>query len=279
MTFFHYCPTAAFFSIIKNREVWLSSLTASNDSMEGKWVSNIIGIAAIKWGIPPADGGRIIDMVRMIEQSQDCLGFCLSEAEDTLSQWRGYADDGAGFSIGFSEEFMDSFRDPNDPLISAHRVIYTLDEQLKLFEPMAQSVRRAIEEGAFASQIDSLLVTLSEENRVAVQEGYQKAHSDLSTALTSEFSLFFKLKNSAFDEEKEWRLIRMALDPYTDLEYRVRGSRLVPYLSENFRQLKRPISKVLIGPKNPTSKDVVFGFLAKHGFDNVPVEISRASYR
>ncbi len=279
MTYFHYCPTAAFFSIVKKRVVWLSSLTASNDSMEGKWVSTTIGIAAHKWGIPPADGGRIIDMVRTIEQYQDCLGFCLSEAEDTLSQWRGYADDGAGFSIGFSEEFMESFRNPNDPLISAHKVTYSLGEQLNLFQPMAKSVRRAVEEGAFASQIDSLLASLSEENRVAVQKGYQDAHSDLFSALTSEFSLFFKLKNPAFAEEKEWRLIRMALDPYTDLDFRVRGSRLVPYLSEDFSQLKRPISKVLIGPKNPTSKDVVIGFLAKYGFGDVPVEISRASYR
>ena len=35
-TLYHYCPVATFASIIKNDSIWLSSLSLSNDYMEGK---------------------------------------------------------------------------------------------------------------------------------------------------------------------------------------------------------------------------------------------------
>ncbi|MDP2064189.1 MAG: DUF2971 domain-containing protein, partial [Phaeovulum sp.] len=42
------------------------------------------------------------------------LGFCLSEESDLLSQWRGYAQDGAGFSVSFSVEKLKHIIDAAD---------------------------------------------------------------------------------------------------------------------------------------------------------------------
>ena len=50
----------------------------------------------------------------------DGLGFCLSKKGDLLSQWRGYADDAFGVSIGFEKDYlkklsMESFATPEIP--------------------------------------------------------------------------------------------------------------------------------------------------------------------
>ncbi|MDR9809547.1 DUF2971 domain-containing protein [Rhizobium hidalgonense] len=279
MTYYHYCNATAFYNIVKSKELWLSSMSASNDSMEGKWLSNIIGIAAARWGVPEFSG-NMISLIRDIEDKLDCLGFCLSEASDTLSQWRGYADDGAGFSIGFSNRFLEEYKDQNDPLILVQKVVYEVEDQLEILHPLADSVVQATRDGAFGRPSSgSLIAPKSDEELKSQREQYLAAHNRLIRTFLEDINLFFKLKNRAFAEEKEWRLIRMAIKPFSDLEFRVSGSKIVPYIAEKFPAIDKPIDHVIIGPKNPTPKDVVIGFLARHGFDEVHVEQSAASYR
>ncbi|WP_165505272.1 DUF2971 domain-containing protein [Rhizobium leguminosarum] len=281
MPYYHYCSASAFFHIIKNKSVWLSSLTASNDSMEGKWLSNIIGIAAHRWGISEFERPPLISLVRDIEHNLDCLGFCMSEAADSLSQWRGYADDGAGFGIGFSDTFIEEFTDPDDPLVFAQKIVYKVEDQLKLLEPISAQIVQAIRDGAFSSAGRGGLLgpVKTDEERETEQKRYKEAHGRLFKAITSDIQLFFKIKNAAFSEEQEWRLSRMAIKPLNDLEFRVTGPKVIPYLEQSFAEINDPITDVLIGPKNPNPKDVVIGFLARHGFDHVFVDTSGASYR
>lgn len=101
MSLYHYCSNEVFFSIVDRREIWLSSLNLSNDSMEGKLLSSVILQLASDDGLQ-ADHLRLLrEQVEYLEGYFDGLGFCLSERGDLLSQWRGYAADGAGVSIGF----------------------------------------------------------------------------------------------------------------------------------------------------------------------------------
>lgn len=43
-----------------------------------------------------------------VEEESLAYGFCLSVKRDMLSQWRGYADDGMGFAIGFKKEAIEA---------------------------------------------------------------------------------------------------------------------------------------------------------------------------
>lgn len=106
MTYYHYCSTEAFRQILTSKKIWLSSLTSSNDAMEGKWMTKVIEEVAAEENINKTNQMELIGRARFIDSSSDCLGFCLSEKGDTLSQWRGYADDGKGVSIGFNGEFL-----------------------------------------------------------------------------------------------------------------------------------------------------------------------------
>ena len=38
---YHYCSNEAFCSILKSKSLWLSSLSLSNDKMEGHWFYKI----------------------------------------------------------------------------------------------------------------------------------------------------------------------------------------------------------------------------------------------
>jgi hypothetical protein len=103
---YHYCPTAAFHSIIQTRSIWLSSLTLANDTMEGKLVVEALTRLAQRDGLDRVAVERLKDSVALLEGMFDGLGFCLSEDGDLLSQWRGYASDATGVAIGFSRAHL-----------------------------------------------------------------------------------------------------------------------------------------------------------------------------
>ena len=78
MALYHYCPNEAFHSIISNREIRLSSLSLSNDFMEGKLVERTLLKMAEKNGLK---NERIEGLKTTLTclRSADGLGFCLSE--------------------------------------------------------------------------------------------------------------------------------------------------------------------------------------------------------
>jgi hypothetical protein len=110
---YHYCTATTFHSIVASKSIWLSSLSQFNDSMEGKLASEAVERLATSDKLDSETTKRIQDAVSRVENSVDGLGFCMSEEGDLLSQWRGYADDGAGVAIGFSMEYLDWMVAPN----------------------------------------------------------------------------------------------------------------------------------------------------------------------
>ncbi len=61
----------------------------SNDSMEGKLVSEILREIATEDGLDQTAMDGLQIHLTTLEQVIDGLGFCLSEERDLLSQWRG----------------------------------------------------------------------------------------------------------------------------------------------------------------------------------------------
>ena len=41
---YHYCSVQTFYNIIKNKSIWLSDLSRTNDSKELIWLKEIIGV-------------------------------------------------------------------------------------------------------------------------------------------------------------------------------------------------------------------------------------------
>ncbi len=103
---YHYCSTASFHAIIQSRALWLSSLSLSNDTMEGKLVVRAIARLAERDSLEPKSFRLLRQIIGFSELAFDGLGFCLSEDGDLLSQWRGYAGNATGVAIGFSKEYL-----------------------------------------------------------------------------------------------------------------------------------------------------------------------------
>ncbi len=190
------------------------------------------------------------------------LGFCLSKQDDMLSQWRGYADDGNGVSIGFSTKYLNlKDAEGNVPGYTLQKVYYKEIEQSRLLPPFVDSIR----------QLNREMESIS------IEQLLDKTIEELSAYLIARF----KIKNRAFREEKEWRLI----SPYITntksgpecVELRTLRDRLIPYRSYTIE--KNYIREIVLGPKNTTRKKDLKNYLQFQGFSKIDVRRSEASYR
>lgn len=287
---YHYCSTEAFYAIVANRTVRLSAMTLSNDSLEGKLVSHALQRLAKRDSLGSADTERLLSLFASYEQAFEGLAFCLSEEGDLLSQWRGYASDATGVSIGFSRQYLEwlAQREPDpDPvqdhfLYSLSRVKYEVAEHDAEVEAAYQELRRHIDDGAFKSGwTRGLLDTRTESEFQEDQKKITVALSRVSGVLFSLMPKLFVLKSRAFREEKEWRLLSHLVWTVSDeCSFRPAGNRLIPFRAAKLLQFDgEAIAEVVLGPKHLTPTNVVANFLKKFGFGEVRVRRSEATYR
>lgn len=233
---------------------------------------------AQKAGLPDEDFELIVKLVHQLEESKIGYGFCLSDDRgDRLSQWRGYADDGNGFSIGFSKSYFDEFLGTDDlrklsrePRLC--QVLYTEKAHDNVTEPALKDAIEAL------SQYRKELPTMggSEEYKSGAREARvnRRIHQ-----LTPQL---YALKSHAFQEEEEWRLISQALVVANvtspRLPCRAARSRLIPFQELSIDPAKKPIVNIFRGPKNSTPLNVIEAFLAGEDFFGVTVRPSDSSY-
>lgn len=283
---YHYCSTTSFLAIAQSHSLWLSSLSLSNDTMEGKLVASAIARLAERDSLDQSSISRLQGAIEVFEQIIDGLGFCLSEDGDLLSQWRGYAADATGVAIGFSTEYLkwlsDKHRDKNETGFTLQKIAYEPSAHESSVEPTYRQVKQFIDAGAFKMMgIRTLLDSRNEQEIEQENAVIRKAHSQLSLTLLSLFSELFRLKAYAFREEREWRLLSYLVKSGIDhCSHRAVNDRIIPYRMFELTDLERsPIVEVILGPKHVTPPKVVEDFLKQNHYGVVRVRRSEASYR
>jgi len=290
MILYHYCSNEAFHSIISNKEIRLSSLSLSNDCMEGKFIESVLFKMAEKDGLDEKTMMGLQKEVSRFISKIDGLGFCLSEKEDLLSQWRGYANDAQGVSIGFSKKYFrllsDSQKGGETSGFYLKKVIYKLDKQESALIPAYQKLKEYIGSESYSSigRGLSILIRSKEETKKVDKKTQQTTHIfALLDSLIPLIGDIFSLKSTAFKEEFEWRLISL-LSKFTNASpdpclFHPCINKIKPYRSFRLIELEvNPIEKIVLGPKNSTPKDVIESFLQQNNFNNVEVLSSKASY-
>lgn len=287
MILYHYCSTDTFLKIISSRSIWLSMLDMSNDRLEGKWIETILEREIASRSVLSSNKELVMDSVRGATRFLFAAGFCLSEEPDQLSQWRGYADDGFGFAIGFRREYFEAlgswYRDNREVGFGLTKVLYDETQYKNELDKILAGVEAALDDGALAHR--SLLILAEDDGSKAKRE---KASRRLISTLAPLMILCHHIKNPAFKEENEWRLLSMvtqrnpefkiAIDRLCD--FRGPRDRLVPYRSVVFQDLGiAPIGKIVTGPRNISRKEYIDALLARHGFEDFEIERSSASYR
>lgn len=252
--------------------------------MEGRLVTHTFEKFLARDSIGAEEALNIRAAIQFAEEIFDGLGFCLSEKPDLLSQWRGYANDGQGFSIGFSKTYFDELakaRDPGEHGFRLCKVLYDTEEHEAALKPTYDSITELVASGNLKKPKLGLLNPLNEEQTNQLHAQHQDAIHRLWARAAKTFASAHVLKNKAFSEEAEWRLISyLSKEPDDIASFRASGNRLIPYRELKLKQLAvKSIDEVYIGPKNITPHHVVEKFLALNGFPEVSVKRSEASYR
>lgn len=295
MNLFHYCSNSAFVSIVESRSIWLSDLSLSSDELEGKWIRRVFSKSCEKHGLRHDEIDDLMQHLDNLIAIIGGAGFCLSQKADLLSQWRGYADGGCGVSIGFDKGYLERLskfqkKDDSNPEQDAkfgfvlQKVEYNEKKQSVTINDKSESIVRCVSDGALRYGRYTLLGKPCDEeiNR------HKEAYNMLGIRMLMLLPEIYTLKNPAFSEEKEWRLIAIVPKGYkeedvgmlADVNYRATTDKVVPFIPVELCNINgREIREVILGPRNRTPVQVVHGLLKKNGFEGVSVRRSEASYR
>lgn len=176
---------------------------------------------------------------------------CFSEKMDCLSQWRGYADDGKGISIGFCKKMLESLTQIMHHNLSFSKVIYDENQQEKYVNKVVEDIFRNME-----------------------LKGIGLAGIELNSNHKDEFA---KYKNPSFEEEKEWRLklnsyskwkeIRVGDMSFTEPTFRPFNWRLISYVELSFANAKSNfVKEIWTGPKSKVELRDIKHALKRYGY-------------
>jgi hypothetical protein len=288
MNLYHYCPNEAFHSIISNKEIRLSSLSQSNDFMEGKIFEKELFKFAEQDKLKNEQMEGFKKALSFLSSNMDGLGFCFSKEGDLLSQWRGYASNGHGVSIGFSKHYLETLsqhtlKDVNYNF-SLNEVIYDPVLIAAILKPTYQLIKKDIDAGAFRNPVHRSLISQKTEEEVKEEnEIISNKNKAIFEKILSMASVLYFLKSTAFKEEIESRLISILIknrgeSPDSCL-FQPFLNKIKPYRQFKLVNLKvKPIEEIIVGPKNSTPIHVIDSFMRQNGFIDVKVSKSSASY-
>jgi hypothetical protein len=278
---YHYCGVDSFHGIVKSKRLWLCSAAFMNDYAEHNWLFDK-GKRRVQDLIEASSEYAYLRRVWGIDHGSYPHVFCFSSKGDLLSQWRAYADDGAGFAIGFS-------------FVWVRRAIAEAAKTLCSFRFGKVDYNEASADAFLKRLLGGLRRSTSTDS---MSDEFREALSASINIWTS--AIFFK--NPAFEEEDEWRI---ALEPEmggpasyidpsfcgrgtSDVGFRVSGNRIVPYFVFPFTV--DAITNIVVGPKNFARDNVTAlkFFLASNGYNvgafsdtprSIRIELSKATYR
>lgn len=279
-TIYHYCSTETFISIITNKTIRMSLLTLTNDSHEGRSIYNKILEFSYKTIANYHTRIQFKNTLDNIYNSFEGFGFCLSEESDPLSQWRGYADDGRGFCIGFDLEKLKTIGKQIDTdgkeLFSVIKINYDTTLQNNVASEHFKKIEDYIGRGAFACH-DQTSHTREEIENINTLTSL--AQLDIILSIRN----MFEFKNPSFIEEKEWRILKHKnTEPHflKQTKFRSGIDKIIPYyditIPENSHNA---ISELIIGPKHKTPLQVIEKFLSSQGLNNIRLTKSSSTYQ
>jgi hypothetical protein len=281
---YHYCSAQTFLSILQNRTIRFSYVNLLNDAEEASW-----GYAIFQEAVELLSKreGRFKNAPEMPTEFFEALhrGWvsselalanfvaCFSNDGDSLSQWRAYADDGGGFSIGFKTKELR--RTP----VQILDVLYDREQQLAEMTGVIGATFLEFQDadhefdGSWLSQrsMEIAASSIAFKNPAWRDEREVRCHH---------------LVNSSIDEGG-WRLIdeggmsddiKVSGQP---IQFQARNGTIVPFFDMPFEVSRdhQPIQEVIMGPKCANAPEAVMYALGNLGYGNIPLKMAGVKYR
>jgi len=274
---YHYSDTKGFQGIISSQKIWATHYNHTNDPTEITLADEIIK-AKLKSGV--ADQSLYFDSkspvngfgkLGSIQRSVYIASFSIKN--NLLSQWRAYADDGNGFSLGLdlmnNKNISRGYSEANKNKWFLIKVVYEEEDQKKL-------IQEAI--GDFMEVNKDFLKFENNNEKEFIKHTFQSSLNFLCQLIP----LF--IKNMHYSEEEEWRLARFCYDiNVKESKFREGRTSLIPYLEFDFAEngSTLPLKEIVCGPKHDfdKSKRALEMFLKKEKVENVQITESDIPYR
>ena len=306
---YHYCSMQTFYNIIKNKSVWLSDLSKTNDSKELIWLKGIVEKNLIprvdeeikKKSNPTDEWNEWTVTKQLLENAYFgtlCWGFCLSEKEDDLGQWRGYGDDGAGIAIGFEYDRLKKIiQTTANTMVSGFeltfdKVIYENEEDV--FKKISEEASDISNRDELYKSIDENLTYYKRKDRPDVKLSEEAKDMIIMESFAMRRGRFYKME--AFREEAEHRIVfsmprerfgKEELEKYqwpSELklkEFEFNKETLVSHLDIEFVKMEDVLKSIIIGPKSKLTEENVELILRWYGVYKNGMEIKKSatSYR
>jgi hypothetical protein len=231
-TIYHYTNPVGLLGILNTKKIWLTEYSYLNDPDEIQHGINKCHVKVLEILVEIMNRERSFDsfkykMLNIVSEKLNLDEYLnekyifissFSKYDDLLSQWKGYSNNGSGYSIGFS---IDKLRERK---ILLGKVIYN-DE-----------AKRAIAKLFIDGFLDD-------------EETYHKIGEDKFISGVIEtirlISCFFK--SDFFHEEEEWRFVQYLDNKEKErIHYRTSQYGLTPYIEID---VDDAIQKIVVGPK------------------------------
>jgi hypothetical protein len=235
---YHYTDAGGLLGMLMNSSIWATDYRFLNDKTELEHTRSMV-----KELLDERDDDsktNFKELYSEIMRLQDipppghAFVFSLTELADDLSQWRGYAREGRGFTIGFHGPTICRLVGSKKTSFLLSRIQYDKRGEIGALSRLLQ-------------EIEELAKTLSAQpgaDLAAVNDAAARAFDVTieNRAVTN--------KHGSFASEKEWRLTRFIFEEDLDrVKVRSNGDRLIRYLDDTLEKGGRlPIKRVGIGP-------------------------------
>ncbi len=225
---YHYTTNNGLKGILQNCSIWFSHINYFIDPQEWRYGQEIVVTQLKK--VREQESEKSI--IKLLEDIQGAIeGYtkvlfnifiaCFCKEDDLLSQWREYAANGGGYSLGISfdddtkySHYINDLSTESHPIL--RKVIYDPDLQTNFVGRFLKIIINAAKKECEISG-----KTLSEIGGPVTLE----ATNTLSEIIPC-------IKHPAFEKEEEWRLIQnLRPDHKVELlEFRERKGELIPYI-------------------------------------------------
>ena len=300
----HYTSYGAFQGIVESKAIFASDLRYLNDVQEFIHAKDLAFKLADELTIPSLPGSPGAQTVKQAVNLAFNTGplradrfqvmvASFSEAEDQLSQWRGYSGASSGISVSMN---LAGLRPPPDLATAAvfapcvyddskktALLTYALSRIIDTVEQWSTDVKAAIEADPRLFTKISTPMELGPPHVAGpdfgtrLQQALQKVIYDLARICPL-------LKHSSFSEEKEWRLV-LPVFPGKQLQnpkrFRAAKDTLVPYIAHPLcdPDSAPPVNGVVLGPgSHPDAISAVSAFLQERRLRIMP-QTSTVPYR
>ena len=312
---YHYCDNHKMASILSGKTLRMSDITKSNDYEEVKlFFPGILDAIEDEYrkdefplqymGNTNRDAlGKLLDWEYDILRYEFDRGgvtnfvVCFCEDGDVLSQWRGYADNGKGCSLGFSVKELKEYCNTYKGILRFEQVEYKTVKEIS--DTIVEKSLKVLNElRGLRKWIVESMPSFDEEK---IEKMCQYCfHQMISGVLMSSL----KYKNDSFKEEQEWRLFfsqqiyKFAKWIYSDeeietivyddmlkviknrIEFNVTADDLIPFYPINFTEISpNPIKQIIVGPQNKIMEKDFSLYVASNKLSDIDFRYSRISYR